>query len=141
MKKWTYLTAALLAGIALPMGAQAQSAANVNRPGPTTLVIGQTADADTFEPAQISSRTVANIAQHLWGTLYRVESDGQIRPYFAESHEVTGNGFEHVFKLKSGLHQQYRNADGSFAVNEYVDEATARALVEAATKAGQTPSA
>jgi nucleoid-associated protein YgaU len=46
-----------------------------------------------------------------------------------------------AFKLKSGLHQQYRNADGSFAVNEYVDEATARALVEAATKAGQTPSA
>jgi peptidoglycan hydrolase-like protein with peptidoglycan-binding domain len=43
------------------------------------------------------------------------------------------------FKLKAGLHQQYRNADGTFAVNEYVDEATARAIVEAATKA--TPAA
>ncbi len=103
MRTWKYLTAALLAGITLPMAAQAQTAASMNRPGPTTLVIGQTADADTFEPAQISSRTVANIAQHIWGTLYRVEADGQIRPYFAESHEVTGNGFEHVFKLKAGL--------------------------------------
>lgn len=50
--------------------------------------------------------------------------------------EATANAVI-AFKLREGIHQTYRNADGTFAVNEYVDEATARALVEAARKAAE----
>ncbi len=36
-----------------------------------------------------------------------------------------------AFKQKSGLHQTYKLADGTWAINEYVDEATAKAMAGA----------
>lgn len=41
------------------------------------------------------------------------------------------------FKVKHGLHQSYKLADGTFAVNEYVGEATATALVAELKKRGK----
>jgi peptide/nickel transport system substrate-binding protein len=96
MRTWSWLALAAMAGLALPAGAQI-------RPSADTLVIGQSADAETLDPAAISARTSSNIAQHLWVTLYRVEPDGKIVPYLAESHETSADGLEHVFKLRGGV--------------------------------------
>ncbi|MBM3274703.1 MAG: peptidoglycan-binding protein, partial [Candidatus Sericytochromatia bacterium] len=38
------------------------------------------------------------------------------------------------FKVKHGIHQSYKLANGDFAINEYVDEATAQAMANALTK-------
>lgn len=38
------------------------------------------------------------------------------------------------FKTRHGLHQTYKLADGTWAINEYVDEATARAMADALGK-------
>ncbi len=86
------LAASLLAGTAL---AQA--------PDGSTLVIAQSTDANTFDPANISSRTTSNIAEHIFGTLYDVTGDGEIVPFLAESHEVSEDGKSVTFKLKEGL--------------------------------------
>ncbi len=42
------------------------------------------------------------------------------------------------FKVKHGLHQTYKLADGTFAVNEYVGEDTASAMVAELKKRGQS---
>ena len=39
-----------------------------------------------------------------------------------------------------GLHQGYKLANGDFAINEYVDEATAQTLVEALNRSFRRPS-
>jgi peptide/nickel transport system substrate-binding protein len=72
-------------------------------PDDTTLVIAQSVDASTMDPADISSRPAANIAGHLWGTLVRTTSDGDLLPYFAESWTVSDDGLEITFTLTPGL--------------------------------------
>ncbi len=87
-----------LAGIAAaPAMALAQA------PGPNTLVVGYGTDASTLDPADISSRDTANIAQHIWGTLFQVTAEGKIVPYLADSYTESEDGTKLTFKLKPGL--------------------------------------
>ncbi len=72
-------------------------------PDDTTLVIAQTTDATTFDPAEIGDRASANIADHLWGTLLEITPEGEIVPYLAESYEVSEDGTELSFALREGL--------------------------------------
>jgi peptide/nickel transport system substrate-binding protein len=72
-------------------------------PNSDTLVIAQSTDASTLDPAEIGSRSEANIADHIWGTLYQVTSDGVISPYLAESYSMSEDATEITFKLREGL--------------------------------------
>ena len=72
-------------------------------PPADTLVLGISADASTFDPAAISSRDNSNIAKHIFGTLYEVNSGGEIVPQMAESYKEAPDGLSYVYKLKPGL--------------------------------------
>jgi peptide/nickel transport system substrate-binding protein len=94
----TVLRIATLAGmlaIASPAVAQA--------PDSKTLVVGFSNDASTFETADIGSRDNANIAQHIFASLYEVDPDGKLVPYLAKSYEESADGTEIAFKLNEGL--------------------------------------
>ena len=47
------------------------------QPAADTIVVGLSADVTTFDPANISSRDNANIARHIFGTLYEVTGEGR----------------------------------------------------------------
>jgi peptide/nickel transport system substrate-binding protein len=96
----TVLAAAMVAAGVLAGG---PPAAAQNAPSRTTLVIANGTDASTLDPADISARDTANIAQHIWGSLFQVTPEGQIVPYLAESHSESEDGTELVFRLRSGL--------------------------------------
>ncbi|CAN5905759.1 ABC transporter substrate-binding protein [soil metagenome] len=72
-------------------------------PDENTLVVAQSVDASTFDPAEIGSRNEANIAQHLLATLYQASPEGELIPYLAESYEESEDGTEISFKLREGL--------------------------------------
>lgn len=88
--------AALL--LALAIGpAQAQA------PAADTLVIAQSVDLETLEPAEIRSTNGTNIAMHLWGTLLRTEGNGEIVPFLAEGYRINEAGTEIAFDIRKGL--------------------------------------
>ena len=72
-------------------------------PDENTLVVAQSVDGSTFDPAEIGSRPEANIAQHLFATLYQASAEGELTPYLAESYEESEDGTEISFKLREGL--------------------------------------
>lgn len=88
--------------LALPLLALLAPAA-AQAPDENTLVVAQTTDATTFDPAEIGDRASANIADHLWGTLLEITPEGEITPYLAESYEVSESGTEVSFTLREGL--------------------------------------
>jgi peptide/nickel transport system substrate-binding protein len=79
------------------------SLALAQAPDDTTLVIAQSTDASTLDPANIGSRSESNIADHMFGTLYDVNADGEITPYLAESYTVSEDATELTFQLREGL--------------------------------------
>lgn len=89
--------------ISIALLAAACTYAFAQAPDQDTLVIAQSVDADSMDPAQISSRPAANIAAHLWGSLLETTSDGEIEPYFAESYEYSDDGTSLTFQLREGL--------------------------------------
>ena len=90
---------ALLAGL----GLLALSGAVRAAPADDTLVVGLSADASSFDPAQISSRDNANIAKHIFATLFTVNFEGEIKPYLVDKTEVSEDGKAYTFTLKPGL--------------------------------------
>ena len=72
-------------------------------PPDDTIVVGLSADITTFEPANISSRDNANIARHIFGTLYTIAGDGEVSPDLAENLEVSEDGLRYVYTLREGL--------------------------------------
>jgi len=86
----------LLSGVALA----ALSAPVMAAPPENTIVVGLSADASTFDPAQISSRDNANIAKHLFATLFQVTYEGVVQPYLVEDTKVSDDGLTYNFKLK-----------------------------------------
>lgn len=96
MTRLKSLLLASTAGIGLAVSAAAQPADN-------TIVIGLSADINTFEPANISSRDNANIARHIFGTLYTIDGDGTVRPDLAENLEITEDGLGYIYTLREGL--------------------------------------
>ena len=68
-----------------------------------TIVIGLSADITTFEPGMISSRDNANIAQHIFGTLFRLDPDGEHLPDLAHTLEISEDGRAYVYTLREGL--------------------------------------
>jgi peptide/nickel transport system substrate-binding protein len=72
-------------------------------PDDNTLVIAQSTDASTLDPANIGSRTESNILDHVFATLYDVTPDGEITPYLADSYTLSEDGTALTFQLKEGL--------------------------------------
>jgi peptide/nickel transport system substrate-binding protein len=93
-----YFRNLLLLGLALSFSLTLAQA-----PDDNTLVIAQSTDASTLDPANIGSRSESNIADHIFGTLYDVTPDGEITPYLAESYTLSEDGTALTFQLKEGL--------------------------------------
>jgi ABC-type transport system substrate-binding protein len=60
--------------------------------GKKTLIFAQPSDADTLDPADITSRDKMNIAHQLFGALYSVSTNGDLEPYLAESSRFSPDG-------------------------------------------------
>lgn len=98
--RWTKLIMVAIAVMALlPLVVTAQA------PGPddNTLVVAQSQDVQSLDPPQVGSRPEANIAAHLFGSLYDIDIDGNISPSLAESVSVSDDGTEYTFTMQDGL--------------------------------------
>lgn len=91
----------VLSGAALL--AFASSFSSIAAPADDTIIVGLSADAATFDPGQISSRDNANIAKHIFATLFTVTYDGEIKPYLVDKTELSEDGRSYTFSLKDGL--------------------------------------
>ena len=109
--------------------------ATAQAPDDTTLVIAQSTDPTTFDPAEIGDRASANIADHLWGTLLKISPEGKIVPYLAESYKVSEDGKEVSFTLRKGLTCD----DGEALTAEDVAYTFQRAADPANAFTGNTP--
>ncbi len=68
-----------------------------------TIVVGLSADVTTFEPGMISSRDNANIARHIFGTLFTLDADGNHLPDLAHTLDISEDGRAYVYTLREGL--------------------------------------
>ena len=98
-------------------------------PPADTIVVGISADASSFDPANISSRDNSNIADHIFGTLYTVDADGKIAPNFAESYTEAPDGLSYTYQLKPGLTcedgEPLTAEDAAYSFNRAADPANA----------------
>jgi len=69
----------------------------------TVLVVAQSQDVQSLDPPQVGSRPEANIAHHLFSSLYGIDIDGNIYPVLADSYEVSEDGKTYTFSMKEGL--------------------------------------
>ena len=99
------------------------------QPAEDTIVVGLSADITTFEPANISSRDNANIARHIFGTLYTMSGDGAVSPDLAENLEISEDGLQYVYTLRPGLTCHDGEAltaeDAAYSFNRAKDPANA----------------
>lgn len=68
-----------------------------------TIVVGLSADVTTFEPGMISSRDNANIAAHIFGSLFALSPEGEHLPELAHTLEISEDGRAYVYTLQEGL--------------------------------------
>jgi peptide/nickel transport system substrate-binding protein len=99
----------------------------IARPAADTMIVGLSADITTFEPANISSRDNANIARHIFGTLYTISGDGVVSPDLAENLEISPDGLKYVYTLRQGLTchdgEKLTAEDAAFSFNRAKDKA------------------
>jgi peptide/nickel transport system substrate-binding protein len=127
----TFLKRSLLVGAAL----LAAPAVALAAPPDDTIVVGLSADASTFDPAQISSRDNANIAKHIFATLFTVNFEGEVQPYLVDQTAVSDDGLAYTFTLKDGLTCE----DGEPLTAEDVAYSFTRAADPANAFTGNTP--
>src|ERR1700761_3970920 len=83
--------------------ANAHGSSRSNAGGGKTLIFSQASDADTLDPADITSKDTMNIAHMIFGALYSVSNDGELKPYLAESSQFSPDGKSITFKIRPGL--------------------------------------
>lgn len=115
--------------LALAAAMAVASAAFAQAPDANTLVVAQSVDASQLDPAAIGSRPEANIAAHLWGSLVKTTSDGELIPYFAESWSTNAEGDEITFRLRNDLTchdgEPLTAIDAAYSFNRAKDPANA----------------
>ena len=104
-------------------------------PPEDTIVVGLSADAATFDPAQISSRDNANIAKHIFATLFTVTFEGEVQPYIVDDTQVSEDGLAYTFRITDGLTCE----DGEVLNAEDVAYSFNRAADPANNFTGNTP--
>lgn len=72
-------------------------------PDESTLVVAQSVDVASLEPAIVNSRAESNIFNHLFGQLYEISPDGSLQPYLAHAYSISDDGTEWTFTLNEGL--------------------------------------
>ena len=72
-------------------------------PPDNTIVVGLSSEPSTFDPAQISSRDNANIAKHIFATLFTVDFEGKVEPYLVDKTAVSDDGLSYTFTIKPDL--------------------------------------
>ena len=97
MKTMRHLLMAGTVALVAPM------AAAYAAPPADTIVVGISADASTFDPAQISSRDNSNIAAHIFGTLTEITPEGAIEPSLAASYKEAEDGLSITYTMKPDL--------------------------------------
>ena len=92
-----------------------------------TIVVGLSADITTFEPGMISSRDNANIARHIFGSLFTLGPDGEHIPELAHTLEISEDGTGYTYTLNEGLTCHDGEAltaeDVAYAFNRIADPA------------------
>ena len=68
-----------------------------------TIVVGLSANITTFEPGMISSRDNANIARHIFSSLFNLTAEGEHVPELAYSLDISDDGMAYVYTLNEGL--------------------------------------
>jgi peptide/nickel transport system substrate-binding protein len=111
----------------LALSLAAGSTALAQAPSATTLVIAQSVDANTLDPADVSSRNTANVLQHVFATLTKITPDGDIVPYAADSWSVASDGLSYNYRLKPGLTchdgEPFTATDAAYSFNRAADPA------------------
>ncbi|MFN8378101.1 MAG: ABC transporter substrate-binding protein [Anaerolineae bacterium] len=92
-----FVVVTVLALMAMALVAVAQT------PDETTLVVAQSVDVGTLDPANVNSRAEDNIFKHLFGTLYEISEEGTFEPFLATSYSISEDGKEWTFTLNEGL--------------------------------------
>lgn len=105
----------------------ALSTPGLTAPANDTIVIGMSADASTFDPAQISSRDNSNIAKHIFSTLFRVTYEGEVKPYIVTDTAQSEDGKSYVFTIQDGLTcddgEKLSAEDVAYSFNRAADKA------------------
>ncbi|HSF64653.1 MAG TPA: ABC transporter substrate-binding protein [Paracoccaceae bacterium] len=104
-------------------------------PPDDTIVVGLSADASTFETAEIRSADNINIANYLFTTLTQIGDDGTILPRLATGWTISEDGKTVTFALKPGQTCE----DGEALTAEDVAWSWNRAADPANKFAGNTP--
>lgn len=73
------------------------------QPADDTLIIGMSADASTFETAEIRSADNINIAMYIFTSLTEISQDGEIVPRLATGWEISDDGRSLTFTIEEGL--------------------------------------
>ena len=74
-----------------------------------TLVIGQSADVLTLDPALTTDEASRPVQSLLFNSLVKYNDKMEILPDLAESYEVKDNGLTYIFKIRKGV--KFHNGD------------------------------
>lgn len=74
---------------------------NVQRGG--TLIIGVDADFPTFDPLHMGALVERSVAQAFYETLFRLNEQGELEPFLADSYSVNNDGLIYSIKLREGI--------------------------------------
>ncbi|WP_291835996.1 ABC transporter substrate-binding protein [Limimaricola sp.] len=104
-------------------------------PAADTIVVGLSADIDTLDPAEISSRDASNIAEHIFTTLSSISVDGKVTPRLSDSYTVSDDGKSYTYHIPPG----HTCSDGEALTAEDVAYSFNRAADPANNFTGNTP--
>lgn len=92
-----------------------------------TIVVGLSADITTFEPGMISSRDNANIARHIFSSLFELTAEGDHVPSLAHTLDISEDGRSYTYTLREGLTchdgEPLTAEDVAYTFNRIVDPA------------------
>lgn len=95
------------ASSAAPAASQSASSAptpsSAPAPAKDSLVFAFIAESKPLDPAQVSDTLTYVVLSQVFDTLVRIEGDGSIAPWLAESWTVSPDGLEVLFKIRQGV--------------------------------------
>lgn len=68
-----------------------------------TLIIGVDADFPTFDPLHMGALVERSVAQAFYETLFRLNEQGELEPFLAESYSISEDGLIYTIRLREGI--------------------------------------